>query len=110
MYEGFSPIDVATYQANAKAIADEFQARMSSSKKTQYEMCQMVLERLDKKDFISPDKVYDCVIDVLKACHTMARPNHVRDMIATVMAYSESGKAKEFIKDLTLKFFSKDRA
>jgi len=69
-------------------------------------MCLIVIERMSNKDIINPETVYDTVIEVLRECHTMARPNHVRDMIATVMAYSQNKAAKTYIKKLTLKFFS----
>lgn len=103
-YEGFSPIDVATYKANADQIAKEFTARITQSKKTQYDVVLLVLERI-KSEF-EPELIYDVVIDVLKSCHMMARPHHVRDIIATVMAYSDDKKANSKVKDLTLKFFS----
>jgi len=104
-YEGFNPIEIEIYRSNAKQIADEFQTRMAS-KMTQYEMCQVVLNRLTSDKIVSPSTVYDAVIEVLRESHTMARPNHVKDMIATVMAYSDNKQAKLVVKDLTLKFFS----
>lgn len=105
-YEGFSPIDIEIYRANANAIAAEFQTRMTSKKKTQYDISMVVLERLDPKKCIFAETIYDVVIEVLRESHTMARPNHVKDIIATVMAYSHDKKARQTIKDLTLKFFS----
>ena len=105
-YEGFSPIDVEIYRENANRIAQEFQTRMQNSKKTQHDMCQIVLDRMDPRQVCFPEIVYDEVIAVLKASHTVARPNHVKDMICSVMAFSDNKDAKQKVKDLTLKFFS----
>lgn len=104
-YEGFSVLDVATYKSNAEQIAEEFQQRMSATKKTQYDVVMLVLERIDHTMAHSPSYVYDFVIDVLKANHMVARPNHVKDILSSVMAYSESRKAKDVAKELTLKYF-----
>lgn len=104
-YAGFSVIDVATYRENSQRIAQEFQTKMKT-KKTQYDVSQVVLNRMDPTLIHMPGLVYDTVIEVLKESQTMARPNHVKDIIATVMAYSNNKSAKSQIKDLTLKFFS----
>lgn len=103
-YVGFSPIDIETYKANAQTIAQEFQTKMKASKKTQIDVALIVCDRLPEAIF--PELIYDEVIAVLKELRMMARPNHVKDIIATVMAYSGDKRARKTIKDLTLKFFS----
>lgn len=108
-YEGFSVIDVATYRENAQQIANEFATRMKEGKKTQADVAHIVLERMDERQTVFPEVIYDHVITVLKECRMMARPNHIKDIIATVMAYSTNRRAKDQIKELTLKFFSQDK-
>lgn len=103
-YEGFSPIDIETYRANAQTIEKEFQAKLKTSKKTQIDVALIVCDRLPEA--VHPEVIYDEVIAVLKELRMMARPNHVKDIIATVMAYSGDSRARKTIKDLTLKFFS----
>lgn len=103
-YQGFSVIDVATHQANAKSIADDFAVRMAQSKKTQYELIEIVIERLKDKVLL-PEVIYDVVVDVLRLNRCVARPNHIRDMIASVMAWSDNPYAKKQIKELTMKYF-----
>lgn len=103
-YEGFSPIDIETYKANARTFELEFQAKLKTSKKTQIDVALIVCERLSEA--IYPELIYDEVIAVLKELRMMARPNHVKDIIATVMAYSGDARARKTIKDITLKFFS----
>lgn len=103
---GFSPIDIATYQANSKQIAQEFTERMKASKKSQYDVACLVLERFPTGKVVGPETLYDVTIDVLKQQRMMARPNHVKDIIATAMAYSDDRYARQTVKDLTLKFFS----
>lgn len=105
-YEGFSPIDVATFRESADTIAREFQTRMTTGKKTQYDVTEIVLERMEKSDARNVSAIYDIVQDVLKTCKMMARPNHVKDIIATCMARSGDPRLRQSIKDLTLKFFS----
>lgn len=104
-YEGFSPLDVETFRESAKTIETEFETRMLQKKKTQYDIAIAVLERMDARQTVFPEVVYDVVIDTLKASHMMARPNHVKDIIATVMAYSDDKRSKDLIKQKTLKFF-----
>ena len=103
-YNGFSPIDLETYKANAITIEQEFQTKMKTSKKTQIDVALIVCDRLPEA--IYPEVIYDEVISVLKELRMMARPNHVKDIIATTMAYSGDKRARKTIKDLTLKFFS----
>lgn len=111
-YVGYSVLDVATFQESAAQIATEFQTKMKENKKTQYDVAQAVIHRLPELidgHFHVPSEIYDIVISVLKESKMMARPNHVKDIIATVMAYCDDKKARAIIKDLTLKFFSFDR-
>lgn len=104
-YEGFSPIDIATYQANAKQVEKEFQTKMKNLKKTQFEIAEMVLENSHPSRHACPEDLYPIVIATLRQCRTMARPNHVKDIIATVMSFSKNEKANKIVKELTLKFF-----
>ena len=105
-YEGFSVIDIATYRENSQQVAREFQQKMKDGKKTQVDVVHIVLERLDPDQCRFPHVIYDTVVSVLKESRMMARPNHVKDIIASVMAFSDSKCARQQIKDLTLKFFS----
>jgi len=99
----FSIIDIKIHQEQAMTIAKDFKAKLSASKKTQIDIALIVLERCDSPH---ASVIYEEVISVLKEHRMMARPNHVKDIIATVMAYSPDRRAREQIKDLTLKFFS----
>lgn len=105
-YDGFSVIDIATYRENSQQIAREFQQKMKDGRKTQIDVVHIVLERLDPQQSMFPTVIYDIVIAVLKESRMMARPNHVKDIIASVMAFSDNKNARTQIKDLTLKFFS----
>jgi len=107
-YDGFSPLDIATYAEAAKTIETEFQAKLKQKKKTQYDVVEAVLDRMDHRQLCFHEVVYDEVISVMKLMRIMARPNHVRDMIATIMAYGDDKKANKVIKELTLKFFSQN--
>ena len=103
---GFSPIDIATYKETAKQIAVEFETKLKQSKKSQFDIVEMVLSRMDLDQTCFPEIVYDEVITVCKLNRTMPRPFHVRDMISSVMSFSANRKARQQIKDITLKFFS----
>ena len=103
LYDGFSPIDIAIYQENAATVAKEFKEKLTQSKKAQIDIAMIVGERTNSSDVTV---IYDLVIDVLKQNRMMARPNHVKDIIATVMAYSQNPHAKSQIKQMTLRFFS----
>jgi len=105
-YEGFSPLDVETYRENAKRVAEEFQVRMKNAKKSQYDVALLVMERFPSGKVLTAETIYEVTIDVLKQQHMMARPNHVKDIIATVMAYSDDIYARKSVKELTLRFFS----
>lgn len=102
-YQGFTPFDVEIIQGQAKAVAQEFETKLRSSKKTQYDVAMIVLERVPERASI--DKIYDETISVLKAARMMARPNHIKDIIATVMAYSADKKANNDVRYATLRFF-----
>jgi len=104
-YEGFSPIDIATYRENAKLVEKEWLAKVALSKKSQYDVVQLVLGRIGDKN-PTVDYLYDLTIQTLKDNKMMARPYHVRDIIASVSAYSDNRQARESMKALTLKFFS----
>jgi len=103
--EGFSILDLKIYQEQARTIAEEFETRMKSEKKTQYELAMLVIERVGHDTCWNASVVYDEVISVLKASHMIARPYVVKDLISTVMAYAECGRANHTIKEITLKFF-----
>lgn len=105
-YQGFSVIDIATYRENSQQIAREFAQKMKDGKKTQADVVHIVLERIDHQKCVFPEVIYDVVISVLKELRMMARPNHVKDIIASVMAFCDNRHAKQKVKDLTLKFFS----
>jgi len=78
---------------------------MKKTKLTQFEIAEKVQDKMHNKVML-PEAIYDVVIETLKECRTMARPNHVKDIIATVMAFSKCSSANRQIKELTLKFFS----
>lgn len=104
--EEFTLLDIKTYQDNAKTIAEEFQERMTQNgKKTQYEIVEIVASRIGNKAFTA-ELIYDELIEVLKFTRTVARPNHVRDMIYCVMAFHGSRSDKERMRSVALKFFS----
>lgn len=104
-YENFGTLDIKTYQEQSKQIAEEFQAKMALGKKTQYDVVMLTIERLGKENCIHPEIIYDELVEVMKANHTVARPNHVRDMIFSVMVYSGQRQAQESAKTLALKYF-----
>lgn len=108
-YEGFSVLDVKTFQESAKTIAEDFAHRMSQEKKTQFDLVMLVIDRLGKENCIHPEVIYDEVIEVMKLNRMVARPYHVRDMISSVMAYSGNSRAQATAKGIALKFFSPDR-
>lgn len=103
-FEGFSILDIKIAQENANTIANEFAERMKKDKKPQFDMIEMVIERMGDKVLL-PTAIYDEVIQVLRLNRAVARPHHIRDMIASVMAWGGDRNARETIKDLTLKYF-----
>jgi hypothetical protein len=104
-YEGFSPLDIETFRANQDLVEKEWIAKVNASKKSQYDVAQLVLAKIGDKN-PTTDFLYDLTIQTLKDCKMMARPYHVRDIIATVSAYSDSRQARDSMKAITLKFFS----
>lgn len=104
-YEGFSPLDIKTYQEHSKAIAKEFSTKMAAGKKTQHDIVTITAERLTKEKCIFPHIIYDELVEVLKENRTVARPHHVRDMIYCIMCFYGSRQAKESAKELALKYF-----
>lgn len=106
LYEGFSVIDVATYKETANTIAREFTTRLVSEKKTQFQFVELIIERVGSDRCCFPEVIYEETISVLKAHHQIARPFVVRDLISTVMAYSDNKQARNKVKEQTLKFFS----
>lgn len=105
-YDGFSPLDIATYAEAAKTIETQFQQKLKQKKKTQFDVVEAVLDKMDHRQLCFSSVVYDEVISVMKVMRIMARPHHIRDIIATTMAYGNDKKARQQIKELTLKFFS----
>ena len=103
---GFSIIDIATYKETAKQIKDEFETKLKQKKKTQFDIVELVVSRMNSSQTHIPELVYDEVISVCKLNRTMPRPYHVRDMISAVMSFSDNRQARNHIKELTLKFFS----
>jgi len=104
-YEGFSVLDVKTYQEAAKTVSEDFAHRMSQEKKTQFELVMLVIDRLGKENCFNPEVIYDEVIEVMKLNRMVARPYHVRDMISSVMAFSGNSRAQATAKSIALKFF-----
>jgi len=106
-YENFGTLDIKTYQEQALQISKEFKTKMALGKKTQYDIVQITLERCLKLDkTLLAHIIYDELVEVLKETRTVARPNHVRDMIFSVMVFSGQRQAEESAKELALKFFS----
>jgi len=104
-YVGFSPIDVEIYREQARTIEREFQTKMKERKKTQMDVVDSVINRIDSNDLRHADIIYDYVISTMKEMRIMARPYHIRDIISTIMAYGNDKKSNQQVKDLTLKFF-----
>lgn len=104
-YDGFSPIDIETYRENSNQITIEFEKRMDNPKKSQFDIVEAVLEKMNSDNHHDPEQVYDVVIKTLRESHKVARPNHVKDIINSVMAFSKNTKANETVKRITLKYF-----
>ena len=85
--------------------SQESMKQVKSKKQTQYDVTEIVLERMQTADARNVETIYDIVQDVLKTCKMMARPNHVRDIIATVMARSGDPRLRNSIKENILKYF-----
>jgi len=79
---------------------------MKEKKKSQFDIVEIVLDRMDPRQTCFPELIYDNLIEVCRANRTLPRPYHVRDMISSVMAFSNDKQARSKVKDLTLKFFS----
>lgn len=88
---------------NAKQIAEEFQKKVTTGKKTKFDIAELIASR-DWKDV---SELYDMVVDALHANRMCSATFVVRDIITTVIHMS-SGKSKQFIKEQTLKFLSQD--
>lgn len=105
--EDFSLLDIKTYQEHASQITKEFERKMALGKKTQIDIVQITLERcLKNGKVLLADVIYDELVEVLKETRTVARPNHVRDMIFSVMVYSGQRQAENSAKEIALKFFN----
>lgn len=104
-YEGFSVLDIKTYQEHSKAITKEFTTKMAAGKKTQYDLVTITAERLGKENCIFPHIIYDELVGVLKENRTVARPHHVRDMIYCIMCFYGHREARDTAKTIALKYF-----
>ena len=109
---GFSILDIKVAQENANLISKEFASRMKRKKLPQFDMVEMVIERLGERGtniygmYVFAEVIYDEVIEVLRLNRAVARPHHIRDMIASVMAWSPNKDARKQIKESTLKYFN----
>lgn len=111
--EGFSILDIKIAQEHAGLIAKEFATRMKHKKLPQFDIVELVLERLHLRgqgidlngQYYSAEVIYDEVIEVMRLNRCVARPHHVRDVISSVMAWSPSAKARSKAKELALKYF-----
>ena len=104
-YDGFSALDIETYKENSNQITVEFEKRMASPKKSQFDIVEAVLEKMNSDNHHNPEQVYDVVIKTMKESRKVARPNHIKDIINSVMAFSKNTKANEKVKNITLKYF-----
>lgn len=102
----FNPLDIAIYKENANTITKEFEARMKEKKKSQFDIVELVINRMNPEQLCFPEIIYDNVIEVCKLNRTLPRPYHVRDMISSVMSLSGNARGRKTAKDITLKFFS----
>lgn len=102
----FTELDVMIHRENAKQIANEYEVRMKTNKPTMYDVAIQVLDKLREGNMWAQlDAVYDLTISTLKSNHMLARPFVVRDIISTVMSYSDCKQARREMKDKTLRFF-----
>lgn len=107
--KGFTEEQIEGYKSKAKEIADTFAKVSRSTKPTQYDVAQIVIQKCKDSQHEThiwhPRTIYAFTIDTLKEAKMMARPNHIRDIIATVMAYSGNNNAEKLIEDISLKYF-----
>lgn len=111
---GFSILDIKIAQENANTISKEFASRMKQKKLPQFDIVELVIDRLgvrgkgqrDDGTYWHAGTIYDEVIEVMRLNRCVARPNHVRDIIASVMAWSPDAKTRSVAKELALKYFT----
>lgn len=101
---GIDNLTINQAKENAKQIAKEFQEKVSSGKKTKFDIAEFVASR-DCKDF---GEIYDAVVDALHKNRMCSATYVVRDIISTVV-HIQGGRYRQELKEQTLKFFSQDR-
>lgn len=101
--QGIDNLTIHQAKENAKQIAEEFQQKVSSGKKTKFDIAEYVASR----DWKNVSELYDMVVDALHSNRMCSATFVVRDIITTVIHMS-NGKNKQFVKEQTLKFLSQD--
>lgn len=99
-YEGFSPLDMATYQEKAHTVAAEFEARLKTAKKlTKFDIAERVAQSYNRNSH--PAEVYDAVVELLHKNRMCTGIFVIKDIMATVLSINGSTK----LRDTVLKNF-----
>lgn len=92
--EGISPLDITQAQAHATEVAKEFTARVSSAKKSKFDIAEFIAD----KEWNSLEDLYDIVVSALISNRMCTSTFVVRDIMATSIAMSKNVMLKEDIK------------
>lgn len=106
--KGFTDEEIQQYKDNAKTVQDNFDATSRKTKKTQYEIAEIVLAivKSNPHKHMQTDTItwiYDLTLEQLKIHKMIARPFHMRDIVSHVMSYSNDPNLKHRIKCMSLK-------
>lgn len=101
--EGISPLDVTQAQAHAQEVAKEFQARVSSAKKSKFDIAECVSEN----DWLNLEELYDNVVSALLVNRMCTSAFVVRDIMSTAIALSKNKSMKEEVKKSVCEYFRK---
>lgn len=101
--EGISPLDVTQAQAHAQEVAKEFQERVSSAKKSKFDIAEVV----SQMDWLNLEELYDNVVSALLANRMCTSTFVVRDIMATAIAMSKNKSMKEEVKRSVCEYFRK---
>lgn len=101
--EGISPLDVTQAQAHAQEVAKEFKERVSSAKKSKFDIAEFV----SQVEWYNLEELYDNVVSALITNRMCTSTFVVRDIMSTAIALSKNTSMREEVKKSVCEYFRK---
>lgn len=99
--EGVSEYDIVQARNNAVQIEKEFNARVKASKKTKFDIAEMV----SRESWTTLEDLYDIVCSALCAQRMCCAPFVVKDVMSTAIVLSGKSKLKDEVKESVVNSF-----